>query len=185
MSVTEDAGWEQAQAVSTDPGWRPPAKAVIALQVPYSATSGRATLPVAAVSVTPLAPAVRVHVNASEDSSSNTSTSTSTTVVSRWLYTFNRNVVGHAAVVASAVANTGAAAGNLTLRHCENVNTTLGADQTYCLALAHLVDQPDTHILPAGFEGSTSGAQRGLLTPRFTWHGFQYVHGALALKTLK
>jgi hypothetical protein len=62
-------------------------------------------------------------------------------------------------------------AGNLTLRHCEMVNTTLGAKQTVCLGLAHLPDQPDTHMFPAGFASKSSR----LLTPKFTWHGFQHV----------
>ena len=68
------------------------------------------------------------------------------------LYTFSRNIVGHAAVGLDALTTT--AAGNLTLRHCENINTTLGASQAYCLALAHLPDQPDTYILPAGLRGN-------------------------------
>ena len=160
------------QAVPTAPGWKPAAKKFIALQAPYSATAGRAALPVHAVSVTPLAPAVRA-----DDSSDTPKT------MSRWLYKFSRNIVGHAAVVTSAVKNTGSGAGNLTLRHCELVNTTLGAGHAFCLALAHLPDQPDSHILPAGFNTANAGADvpvgagpaDGLLTPRFTWHGFQYV----------
>eukprot|EP00911_Craspedida_sp_UC1_P002962 UC1_evm2s2160 len=122
--------------------------------------------------------------------------------VQRWLYKFSRNIVGHAAVVSShvtfdptsVVAGVG---GNLTLRHCENINATLGQDNVTCSALKWLPDQPDTYMFPAGrsfnprhdgnsgkFTTGPNNARQSeqqlralpnLLYPRFTWHGFQYV----------
>ena len=147
----EDDGW--APALPPLPPQRRPSGKVAALQVPLATAGGRATskLPVSAVSVAPLAP-----LPTAPD-------------VQRFLFTFSRNIVGHAAVVAGAVTTT--AAGNLTLRHCETINTTLGSDRAVCRALKWLPDQPDTHMLPAGFRMG----QGEELAPRFTWHGFQYV----------
>lgn len=151
--IGDDAGWAASLPVPTTTGWRPTGVPT-ALQVPYSTTSGRASFPVQPVTVTPLA---------------------SAGTVKRWLYTFDRNIVGHAALVASSVsAAASLSGGNLTLRHCENINATLGVSQTTCLPLAHLPDQPDTHLFPAGYNGKAAAAGR-LLAPRFTWHGFQHV----------
>ena len=63
--------------------------------------------------------------------------------------------------------------GNVTLRHCETINTTLGAAHTTCLALKWLpTNQPDTYVLPAGF-GAAAAQRQEPLAPMFTWHGFQ------------
>ena len=139
----------------------------VALQVPYASASGNVMdrLPVKALEAAPLSPGPGGE--------------------RRWLYKFSRNIVGHAAVVLDALTTT--AAGNLTLRHCENVNTSLGDDQAFCLALAHLPDQPDVYMLPGGLgvarspsatlastvtSTSPTTGQR-LLAPLFTWHGMR------------
>ena len=138
----------------------------MALQVPYASDNGPMThrLPVKALEVTVLSPGA--------DGSK------------RWAYKFSRNIVGHAAVPLDAVSTAGAG-GNLTLRHCELLNTTLGEGEAFCLALAHLPDQPDTFMLPVGFNTAdevqlaagavTTSASGQRLTPAFTWHGFQHV----------
>ena len=162
----DEAGWGAAKPVPAAGGWRPTG-APMALQVPYARASGRMTqrLPIKALEVTVLSPGA--------DGSK------------RWSYKFDRNIVGHAAVTLDAVSTTGA--GNLTLRHCELLNTTLGESKAFCLALAHLPDQPDIYMLPAGINQvtstqqlasaaiTTSAAGKQQLTPTFTWHGFQYV----------
>ena len=146
-------GWKTPPPVPDTPGWRPMGSSV-ALQAPYAATSPdvRFGFPVRAVSVTVLAP------------------SPASPAVRRVLYKFDRNIVGHAAVRASAV--TTSTEGNLTLRHCEVLNVSLGEENSFCLALRHLPDQPDTHMFPKGYRASSPD---DLLSPRFTWHGFQYV----------
>ena len=162
-----EAKWGEAKQVpAAAGGWRPTGTPM-ALQVPYVRVSGRIAkrLPVKALEVTALSPGA----NGSK----------------RWAYKFSRNIVGHAAVALDAVTTT-EAGGNLTLRHCELLNTTLGKDQAFCLALAHLPDQPDTFMLPAGLAPNpaataddsavtTSASGQQQLTPSFTWHGFQYV----------
>jgi hypothetical protein len=147
-----------------------------ALQVPYARVGGRMArrLPVKAVEVTPL--------------------SQLPDGTKRWAYRFSRMIVGHAAVALDAVSTGAGAGGNLTLRHCELLNETLGEREVFCLALAHLPDQPDTYMLPAGVNRTantddatsvhlqlaagavtTSASGRRQLTPAFTWHGFQFV----------
>ena len=138
---------------------------LLSLQVPYASAAGNVMdrLPAKALEAAPLSPGPGG--------------------VRRLLYKFSRNIVGHAAVTLDALTTT--AAGDLTLRHCENLNTSLGDDQAFCLALAHLPDQPDVYMLPAGLGAarslpatlastvaSTSPATgQRLLAPLFTWHG--------------
>jgi hypothetical protein len=128
----DDAGWSAARDVPT--GDRP-AGALKALQIPSARTNGRhaeRSMPASVEKVISLGP-----------------TSSGST---RWLYTFSRNIVGHAIVAAGAVsASTG---GNLTLLHCENINSTLGLNRSGCTHLGQKgkhTHPADTHILPAGF----------------------------------
>lgn len=118
----EGAEWSAVKPVPDAGGWRPTGTPV-ALQVPYANANGRVAqrLPVRPLEVKVLSPGT--------DGSK------------RWVYKFSRNIVGHAAVPLDAISTT-ETGGNLTLRHCELLNTTLGDEKAFCLALAHLPDQP-------------------------------------------
>ena len=117
------AEWSAVKPVPDAGGWRPTGTPV-ALQVPYANANGRVAqrLPVRPLEVKVLSPGT--------DGSK------------RWVYKFSRNIVGHAAVPLDAISTTETGGGNLTLRHCELLNTTLGDEKAFCLALAHLPDQP-------------------------------------------
>ena len=83
----------------------------------------------------------------------------------QYLYSFSRNIVGHAVVSGKAYSlKDGFTSGNLTLTYCELMNG------TRCLCLRHLCNSAkvqDTFLI----DKSTTGP----LSPMFSWHGFQYV----------
>jgi hypothetical protein len=148
----DDAGWTVAKEV---PARDRPAGTLIALQVPYASTNSQAEqkMPAIVEVVTPLG-----------------STGSGST---RWLYKFSRNIVGHAVVAAGAVS--ASTVGNLTLLHCENINSTLGINRSSCVHLGQRgkhTHPADTHILPAGFGHGNANVE---LAGSFSYHGFQYV----------
>ena len=110
-----------------------------------------------------------------------------------FLYKFPANIVGHASVKAGAASGTG----NITLEFCEVYNATLegATGGTGCLPFAvppaggfkkgtimpcggksniagTTLHGCDTYMISSSETTSNSAAD---LSPRFTWHGFQYV----------
>jgi alpha-L-rhamnosidase len=103
-----------------------------------------------------------------------------------FLYKFPANIVGHASVKAGAASGTG----NITLEFCEVYNATLEGTTGGTGCLPFLVPPPggfkkgtiipcgsfhgcDTYIISSSSETTRNSAAD--LSPRFTWHGFQYV----------
>ena len=89
-----------------------------------------------------------------------------------FLYTFPRNLVGHASVTAGAFQGTG----NVTLEHCE----TWDHEKAGCVPFGLIPKSANYTQLRCGLNGcdqynlhDRSSMKR--LSPKFTWHGFQHV----------